>query len=320
MSAIFPTKPPKGTLHFIPKTADFISYRIGDNLIISAWMPNEFHHIEANIEKSNDEFFESYCDGCERNCSSFLDQYADEDGDVNWDDVPGGHCMVYDEGYHGQDCPLGHEEDDEELVDFPVSNMVFEIHLSHLGKMNRFSRQSDSAYLCAGKLTEGNEILCTDTLRASNVFGSDEFSENICWGYNSVPHNLSEIIRMYTTTSTNNDLLPVRCFYDNCKEILSLIRLDEFGPVEDGDTYLCSDKSALLLLDASEHVSAFFQMLSAGFTSLPKAPHIMILPLSEKAITVGTHSISGYCTDLDAVGKSWFVSSDGEILGQMDGL
>jgi hypothetical protein len=319
MSAIFPTKPPEGTLHFIPKNAEFISYRIGDNLVISAWMPDGFYTVETNITKTNDEFFEDYCDGCERNCSSFLDQYADEDGDINWDDIPGGHCAVYDEGYHGQHCPLGNEEE-EEPFDFSVSNMVFEIHLSHLGKWGRFSRQSDSAYLCAGKLTEDNQILATDVFMASNVFGSAEDLEGICWGYNTKPSNLSEIVSQYISTPFNNDLLHIRSFYENCDSTRSAIRVNDFFPVGAGDTYLCSGKNALLLLDASKHVSAFFQMLSAGFTSLPKAPHIMILPLSETTINLGTHSISGYCTDLDAVGKSWFVSSSGEILGQMDGF
>ena len=319
MSAIFPTKPPEATLHFIPKNAEFISYRVDDDLVISAWMPGDFYTVEANFSESNDGFFEYYCDGCERNCSSFLEQYTDEDGEVLWDDIPGGDCAVYDEGYHGQDCPKGHEKE-EQFLNFPVSNMVFEIHLSHLGQDNKFSRQADSAYLCAGKLTEDNQILATDVLMASNVFGSAEYLEGICWGYNTKPNNLSEIVSQYISTPFNNDLLPVQSFCENCESARSAIRADDFLPVDDGDTYLCSGKSALLLLDAGKHVSAFFQMLSAGFTSLPKSPHIMILPLSEKSITVGTHSISGYCTDLDAVGKSWFVSSSGEILGQMDGL
>jgi hypothetical protein len=314
MSAIFPTKPPEGTLHFIPKNAEFISYRIADNLVISAWMPNGFYTVEANFSDDNDKFFEDHCDGCERNCSSFLEDYIDEDGDVCWDDIPNGHCMVYDEGYHGQDCPKGYDME-EEIFNFPVSNMVFEIGLSHLGESDKFSRQSDSAYLCMGKLTEDNQILSTDILMASNVFGSADYVEGICWGYNMKPNNLSEIVLAYTTTPFNNDLLPVKCFYDNCLEARSF----DFYPA-DNDTYLCSGKSALLLLDAGKHISAFFQMLSAGFTSIPEAPHIMVLPLSEKTITLGEHSVAGYCTDLDAVGKSWFVSSSGEILGQVDGF
>ena len=317
MSAIFPTTPPEGTLHFIPKNAEFISYQVGDNLTLSAWMPDGFYTVEAKFSESNDQFFENHCDNCERNCYSFLDDYQDEDGDVCWDDIPNGHCDVYNDGYHGQPCPKEYTKDEGGL-DFPVSNMVFEISLSHLGTSSIFSRQFDSAFLCAGKLTEKNEIVATDVHMASNVFGTSDSTEGICWGYNNRPDNLSEIVTEYISTPFNNDLLPIRCFYDNCQEARLDIRTGDYQLSY--DKYLCSGKSALLLLDASRDIKAFFQMISAGFTSLPEAPHVMILPLSERTITLGTHSISGYCTDSDAVGKSWFVSNSGQILGQVDGF
>lgn len=319
MSAIFPTKPPEATVHFIPKNAEFISYRVEDNLILSAWMPDGLFAVDHIVSDSNDEFHENHCDGCVRNCSSFLDDFLDEDGDVIWDDIPNGHCHVYDEGYHGQYCPRGYVKE-EESFNFNVSNMVFEINLSHQGTTKPFSRQTDTAFLCAGKLNEENQIIATDTFMASNVFGDPEYMEGICWGHNRKPDNLSEVVSQYISTPFNNDLLNIGDFYDNCQEARRDIQKDNYEPVTDGDTYLCSGKSALLLIDAGKHISAFFQMLSAGFNSLPEAPHIMALPLSERTITLGTNSISGYCTDLDAVGKSWFVSSSGEILGQVDGF
>lgn len=319
MSAIFPTKPPEATLHFIPKNAEFISYRVVDNLILSAWMPDGFFTAECATSESNDEFHENYCEGCERNCSSFLDDFLDVDGEVLWDEIPEGHCDVYNDGYHGQPCPKGHEKKDENIK-FSVANMVFEIHLSHRDTDTPFSRQSDTAFLCSGKLTEENQITSTDVYMASNVFGSSEYLEGICWGYNRKPTNLSEIVSAYISTPFNNDLLGIQEFYDNCYELRRSIRTNDYEPVVDGDTYLCSGKSALLLIDASRHINAFFQMLSAGFTPLSEAPHIMILPLSERTITLGANSTSGYCTDSDALGKQWFVSSSGEILGQMDGF
>ena len=76
MSAIFPTKPPEGTLHFVPKNAEFISYYVEDTLTLSAWMPDGFYNVEADFTEDNDQFFERHCDGCYRNCHSFLDEYA----------------------------------------------------------------------------------------------------------------------------------------------------------------------------------------------------------------------------------------------------
>jgi hypothetical protein len=319
MSAIFPTNPPEATIHFIPKNAEFISYRVEDNLILSAWMPDGLVTVDSNVSDNNDAFHENHCEECERNCSSYLDDFLDEDGDVIWDDIPNGHCAVYDEGYHGQYCPLGYEKR-VEVFNFNVSNMVFEIHLSHQGTPKPFSPQTDTAFLCAGKLDEKNQITSTDVYMASNVFGNSENIEGICWGSNSRPDNLSEVVSQYISTPFNNDLLDIQEFYDNCQEARRAIRINDYDLVTDGDTYLCSGKSALLLIDASQHINAFFQMISAGFTSLSEAPHIMIIPLSERTITLGTNSISGFCTDLDAVGKSWFVSSYGAILGQVDGF
>ena len=314
MSTIFPTKPPKATLHFVPKDAEFISYHIDDTLVLSAWMPDGFHTVESTSNESNDDFFERYCDNCERNRYSFLEQFRDEDGDIDYDQIPGGNCDVYDDGYSGQHCPKGYKKEND-IISFPISNMVFSIILSHLGKGKRFLRMSDTAYLSAGEVTCEGKIKRTSTRMASNVFGDSEYPEGICWGYNLKPNNLSEIVLEYVATPFNNDLLSVRGFESNCH----VTRNDNFK-FESTDKYLCSGKSALLLLDASENLSAFFQMISAGFTSLSEAPHIMILPLFEKTITLETHFISGYCTDLDAVGKSWFVSNSGEILGQVDGF
>lgn len=314
MSAIFPTKPPKATLHFVPKDAEFISYDVDDTLVLSAWMSDGFHTVDYVSDEDDDDFFERHCDDCERNCYSFLEQFMDEDGDIDYCAIPGGNCGVYDEGYHGQHCPKGHEKEKDEFS-FPISNMVFSINLSHLGKGKRFSRMSDTAYLSVGEVTCEGKIKRTATRMASNVYGDSEFPQGICWGYNSKPDNLSEIVSEYVSTPFNNDLLSIGVFETNCR----FVRCDT-NKFEDTNKYLCSGKSALLLLDASENLSAFFQMISAGFTSLPEAPHIMILPLNEKTITMGTDSISGYCTDLDAVGKSWFVTNSGEILGQVDGF
>jgi hypothetical protein len=97
MSAIFPITPPTVHIHNLPKNSHFISYRVDDDLTISAWMPNGFHTIYQERDMSYDDFYHRHCDGCERNCYAFLDEYLDEDGEVVWDDIyrgEEGHCFV----------------------------------------------------------------------------------------------------------------------------------------------------------------------------------------------------------------------------------
>lgn len=317
MSAIFPTEPAKVKLHLVPQNTDVLTYRVEDTLVISAWMPDRFQHIHQSREETNDEFYERYCEGCSRNCCDFLEQYYDEDlKDVDWDhpDLED-HCSVYDNGYNGQTCPRGFYPEDTE-VSFDVANMVFEIHLTHLGKVPRFEYVKDSAFLQAGKLVDG-EFQATDILMASNVFGSEDYPEGICWGYNPKPHNLREMVTNYFSTPFNNDLVSLEDFAENCYSIRNY-RVYE-GNLHENETYLCKNADALMILDAEENVQGFYTMLMAGFKPLEKAPHVILIPLYETEFERAGSSYRGYQTVPDAVGKPWFISPTGEDVGLLVG-
>jgi hypothetical protein len=149
MSVIFPTQAPSAQIHLLPRNSQFISYDVSDTLTISAWMRDGFQSINQVRKTSNDDFYQEYCEGCERNCSSFLNEYEDDEGEIDWESVPGGYnefCNVYDEGYSGQYCFYGNEKEDTNF-NLAIANMVFEISLNHIGEPPRFERLSDSAYL-----------------------------------------------------------------------------------------------------------------------------------------------------------------------------
>jgi hypothetical protein len=320
MSVIFPTEPPHVHIHILPRNSEHITYRVSDDLRISAWMPEGLHNISQRRQESYDGFFSRCCRGCHRNCYEFLNDHTDEDGEIDWDIIDGGyngHCFVYDNGYDGQSCPEG---EDLETYDFnlTIPNMVFEIALTHIGKEHpKFSKTTDSAYLCAGKYEDG-VFYSTDTFSASNVFGGDDEPENICWGYNRRPTTLREIASQYFSTPFNDDILSLDGFEENCSYLRSRISTDSFD-VNRYDTYLCngSDADALILVDAENNVPAFFTLLSAGFKSLPKAPHIMMVPIREAVINRGGNTYEGYQTIADSVGKQWFVTKDGFLVGQI---
>lgn len=315
MSAIFPTEPAKVNIQLLPKEAELITYNVKDALNISAWMPDGFHQIVQENQKSDDDFYHSFCDGCERNCHDFLDPYLDEDGDVDWDHSElQGHCSVYDEGYHGQPCPENNVLDDED-IEFTISSMVFQISISYIGEMKRFDTTTDSAYLCAA-INEDGQIMTTITKMAGNVFGDEYEVGSICWGSNTRPTHLREVVTQYFDTLFNNDLISLSAFQDNCRNIRSEVYSDEFN-TSSNDVVLSQGADALMLLDAGENVNAFFTMLASGFKSLPEAPHIMAIPIFECALEKNGHTFNGYKTTLDAVGKSWFVSLDGLLIGQV---
>ena len=318
MTTIFPTTPGKVNIQLLPKEAEFISYSVDDAITISAWMPDGFHKVRQEQKMSNDSFYDRYCDGCNRNCYDYLNDIIDDDDDIDWSQVPGGehlHCNVYDNGYGGQYCPQGNDKEEDD-IEFEISNMVFEISLSHLGNnLERFSRVSDSAFLCGGIVGDG-VISCTTISMASNVFG--EYSEpgGICWGYNTPPNNLREIVSSYCNTPFNNDLFSIGTFEQNCYDIREYVKRMSYYQSY-SEKLLTEGADALLLVDAENNVSTFFQFLSAGFKQLPEAPHIMIIPVYECVFDRNGHTYTGYQTKQDAVGKSWFITSNGLVIGQV---
>jgi hypothetical protein len=325
MPIIFPTEPAKVNIHLLPKNAEMICYEVSDVLTISAWMPNSFETIIQNDTMSNDEFHSNYCDGCHRNCHSFLQQYYDEETEeTDWDhsDLED-HCNVYDEGYHGQYCPEGNTKQDEE-VEFQVSNMVFEIDLNHIGNPPRFNYIKDSAYLQAGYVDNG-DVVASTIYMASNVFGTEDYPEGICWGYNEKPNNLRETVSYYFSTPFNNDLVSIYQFKENCNSIkyeLNSYRR-EYWSVQENIHYLCDgdDADALMILDAETNIQAFFTMLMAGFKPLEKASHVIMIPILEDTVEKDGNVYRGYTTIPDDLGRKWFISptstDDGLLVGQL---
>lgn len=313
-SVIFQTEPPSVKVHRLPSNAEFFTYELNDYLRIQAWMPDGFYTINQTQEKSTDEFYEEFCQGCHRNCYDYLER--DEYDEVIWDNVPGGesnHCFVYENGYDGDDCPEGNSLEPQEVF-FNIANMVFEISLNH--NSPNFTKVTDTAFLQAGKVV-GNTVYTTDSQLASNVFGTEEYPEHICWGYNSVPTSLRNMVTQYTSTPFNNDLLNLDAFERNCNYIREEVALGNYE-MDLQLNYLCDNEyNALILVDAVNYIHSFFTLLTAGYKSIKDAPHIIVVPAKEAVIEKFGMTFKGYQTIPDAVGKSWFVSDDNKLVGQI---
>ena len=314
MSIIFPTEPNKVNVHLLPQGAKLITYSVSDTLWIKAWMPDGFRQVQQDCVVNNEDFFHQHCEECHRNCYDFLSEYEDEDGEIDWDNPSlSNHCHVYDNGYTGQVCPEGNTLEPE-YIDFELGPMVFGISLNHLNsRYPKFEREGDTAYFCSG-YEENEEFLTTDTYLAANVYGSSDYPGSICWGGNSYPNSLRGIVETYFNAPFNSDLLSLEQFEYNSNNCSS----DDNYEENTTEKVLCDfSPDALMLIDASEHSYAFFQMLTAGFKSLPEAPHVMMIPLFLSEVEKNGNTYSGYLTVTDDVGKQWFVTHDGLIVGQI---
>ena len=317
MSHIFQSAPPAVKIHKLPRKAKFFTYEATDHLTISAWMPDGFDSVNQEVRESNDQFYNNHCDGCERNCHDFLEEYLDEDGEVD-DYRLGPHCFVYEDGYSGQLCPLGNVKQDMD-ISFDIADMVFEIDLEVRNRNRLFAKLGDSAYLSAGYVDEeaGPVVFKTHNYTASNVFGNASHPEAICWGGVRHPENLREIVTNYAATPFNNDLTKIPAFENHCELIRGDVASDAY--IESNQKFLCQGGGvdALIMLDAEDNIPAFFTMLCAGFTSLPELPHIMLIGATEATLERGGAAYQGYLTIPDAVGKQWFVSKDLQLVGQV---
>jgi hypothetical protein len=324
MSVIFPTEPAQVNIHLLPKKVDMVSYEVSDTLRFSAWMPDEFETIKQSSIMSCDRFYDNNCRGCQRNTAEFYDDYRNEFGDIDWEheDLQD-HCSVYDEGYTGQYCPEGYHRP---LIDmeFSISNMVFEIYLNHIGTPPRFTVIRDSAYLQKFRLDGDSEtsknFLASPIFMASNVFGTEDDPEGVCWGYNPKPNNLREMVSFYFSTPFNNDLTSIGAFERNCASIRAETFFSQ-GYLSSTEKYFCRNADAIMLLDAEHNIQAFYTMLMAGFKPLPEAMHVIAIPLKESEFERGGKLYRGFTTVEDAVGKNWFVSptsdSSGLLVGQL---
>lgn len=322
MSKIFQQSPTRVIVHHLPKDAMYFTYRFDDLLNISAWMPENRYHIEQKTHETDDDFYYRYCEECERNCSDFLNEYENDDGEIDWDEIPGGengHCYVYDNGYDGQHCPRGFVHEHSEFV-FDVSHMVFEVKLNS----RTYYKTSDTAFLCGSRVVN-SKFENTETRLAANVFGSDTYPGHICWGGgNSPPETLREIEVQFFSTKFNSDLLPLNQFPENVKRIQSFIDEGRFS--SNSNYHLLYDNrnsdngpmDSLIIVDAELHIPAFFSLLTAGFKPLELKPHMMLIPAKETEIVKNGMTFRGYETIPDSLGKSWFISlEDKYLVGQI---
>ena len=313
MSIIFPTEPAKVTIEPVPTSAEFISYHFtGDAFKIKAWMPSEFASYSA--EKPNwvvtDEFMTNNCHGCDR--YKYFEEGADSEDYCGCWDMGSGYLI-------NEGCPLGHTLTFGEVTTTVLSHLVVEASYSYKGPIeHRLKISGDPTFnihVCAGDFTEDGIVKCTSKKQAANVWGTHG---NVCWGYGSnYPKNIREAITSYITAPFNNDLMRLDAFSDNMRWAENQVA-NGYLNVSTSDKFLCAGYDALMLIDGERDLQAFYTMLMAGFRPFPDAGHIMAIPLEQATIKNGDNLYFGYTTKEDSVGRKWYVSPEGYLIGQMN--
>lgn len=331
MSAIFQTTPPQVKVHPLPIRAKYISYGFTDTLEITAWMPDNIYHVDSEYEQSVDEFYHENCVGCSRNTEEYLQQYMDDEGNVDWDEV-GDHCDVYNKGYTGQRCDYGCVKG-KESYNFNVCQMAFKIHLSHLNPINKeFSNYTDDryfkttpydgAFLCGSKVNDLGVLMTTSKRLPSNVFGYNNEPGAICWGTVKDPQTLRAIETSFFTAESNNDLVSIREFHLNSSTIETLSKREDMYRLYDDNVIIDNTRSSvpmdtLVIVDAEMHVNAFFTLLCAGYTPAVGASHVMLIAARETMLERNGAFFQGYLTAPDSMGHEWFVSQDCLLIGRV---
>jgi hypothetical protein len=335
---IFPDQPALIRIYNLPAKADFISYSINSEyLTLRAWMPSGIGSFVArsSVNDALNQFHQDHCAGCERRTTSYFretyPELFDDFGDYNEGDMnnffdSGRDCSVWWNGYRGQQCPRGFESPslEENAIGTTISNMVFDAKFSYKRKgVNKFDHVRDNAHLQAGKLVEENDktvIYQTQALAAANVYcgDSDHYIYGpICWGANSYPTSLRGIAAKYFESRFNNDLLRLSAFTSHCAYIEDWKEKDEYSICKN-HKFVCSGYDSMMFIDALHDVQAFFTMLMAGFKPIEESPNIMMVPMKTATIHKGDCMYMGYVTEPDAVGREWYVSTEGFLIGQLD--
>lgn len=325
MSVIFPTSPAKVRIHPLPSKANFISYiNSGGAISLKAWMPSGLYSFTKRVKESyyskNDQFFHFYCKKCPRNCQEYHDDtypVETKSGRSYWLEsmfFEKTDCFTYYAGYIGQDCPLNNSKDDikwaEEVVN--ISDTTLIIHLNKKLERSSLSALRGGAALQAGYVKEG-EVFSTPVLLSANTY----YHGDSCWGENRVPDTLREMVQTYFYSEFNNDLMSLSRYKGNIELNEQYKKMNRYSP-SDNDKFLCQGYDNLMMLDSTQDVQAFYTMLMAGFTPLPELPQYMLIPMDTCTIVKDDTYYLGYKTEADSVGRHWYVSSEGFLIGQLD--
>jgi hypothetical protein len=302
-SILFSDSPSNGNLHLLPEKTTAISYNITpDRLYLAAHMEDNFAKVDQvnpNLPNVFNEFYAQNCYNCRH--------------------VNNNRCeSVRQVGFNEQTvCPKGLTAPEPQKVTFDVAPTVFQMCLDIKSRKNRFKAVSENqkAFLQATRVTNKRIKFSRKRMPLSNTWSS---GNTICWGRNEQPKSLKSIVKLFFDTPFNNDLTKIHEFmYNNLEVKEDIINDNFFKTYAHSYKFITEKADALFMLHAEDNISAFFWMISAGFKPIKEANYIMLIPLRETTLEHEGVSYPGFLTLPDSCGKEWFVTKNGELIGQL---
>ena len=358
MSLIFPEKPSKVNIHLLPSKAELFTYKITDYFVLSAWLPDNANNLgtTGTVNASATEFYKQFC----RSCPHYHNNEDDEDYEPCYaynSQYDGESCMS---GHSYESLEAGFSTANmafqvkfNHLGDEPrfqykgdsafIQSAVYKDGMIHKSQRYRAANVHGSSdhpeNICWGTSLRPNSLREAVDTYFSTPFNSDLLSltqfkrnnENIRTTLNKAYSNIDTL-----DSFTVNQLIDIcrnsglsRYSRLNKGQLLDLIRTtgvaknfvsSPYSP-DPTEKYLCSSADAMMIIDAEQDRMAFFTMLSAGFTSIPEVPHVMMIPMKTDTFTKGGHQYYGHITYPDAVGKNWYIypesTNTGVLVGQI---
>lgn len=349
-----PSSPPRLHVEPLPANATVASVQRTTTergkaaVTISAWLPDGWSTADVPTVRrgsSNDayeRFYNTYCDGCDYNCSEIDINGSDLD-DLQWEDRHGvtwqiscasaySPCAVGDGNatelqYIDWPCCAGYDEpedDDDEEDDGDMEEDFL------LGPM-RFSTTrltTSGSYPLLDTVERFTAVLQATSLRDTTwrfsrcrrVCNTYDPSQGICWGNrNTVPSSLAEAAAAYADAECNSDLLNVSQFRRNTADA----RSDSDFYVEHSSHLLFpigpwQAAQAIVVADAISSPDAFLLLAASGAPvkdgiAATSARWVEELPIAEG------HTFTGWRTRPLAGTHSWLIGqiSTGDELIQV---
>ena len=302
-SVLFSDSPAKGNLHLLPEKTTAISYTYtSDRLFLAAHMEDNFAKVDQVIPHSSVVYNDFYTENCHR-CVHDNGRrcYSVREYGVN----------------HDTECSKGLTFPEPEKVTFDVAPSVFQIGLDINSRDHRFRSTNDhqKAFLQATQVVNNRIKFSRNRKSLANTWRSEN---KICWGRNERPKSLKSMVKLFFDTPFNNDLTTIHEFVSNNETVKNDIKDGNFFKTYAANFKFIAEKAdALFMLHAEDNISAFFWMISAGFKPLKEANYMMLLPLRETILEHEGVKYPGYLTMHDSCKKEWFVTKNGELIGQL---
>lgn len=261
-----------------------------DCLVITAWVPGK--DMSTVDDGDADDFYENYCSRCSYNTDEYEYDADGEEFHVEDEEViirgsitTTSPCPCYAQGLEEVDfpCPAGYDGPEEHESDqvLTAHYMVYAAgYRNGLIVWNQAYQQ--------GIRFGDNQIYGTDQFKAINTFDNS----TICWGDNTSPGALADVVDAFNRSPCNQDLLSFEAHNENATDCHDN---DRDTPIANAFpvNHLNGRQTAVVCATARDNANAFVLLAASG------------CHLQDNVAIVGTQLYRNVAIDDDTILDVW---------------